>query len=289
MHISIEASESAGCYGLFGSFDMNMSSSCTIKNLLTESAIINNASTNAHKIGIIIGDLSYGAKISNCYVSGTIVNTGTYATSGGIAGSLGPASNIDYCRADISINYGSVCGGIAGSASGGCEISHCLTMGGISNSNTAGGILGSAGSQSGVRYSVSGVGVNAMCAGGLVGSAGSNDSVPYFTFVSCVATGTVSGYYHGYFMGGCNYGQNCSVTGNRITGAVSGAYGAGTNLPPSGAVTQITNQQLPGFLHSIGMDTQCYVNYQTVQVNTTYGMYMRIMLEFLATLLLIMA
>lgn len=93
------------------------STSCTIKNLTIENAVVK-ASRNDARVGILVGDVRDSLTVKNCFVSGTIETTdGTnqIEAAGGLIGNVRKEYSVEIqsCYADVEIK-GIASGGYAG-------------------------------------------------------------------------------------------------------------------------------------------------------------------------------
>ena len=109
---------------------------------------------------------SFGGKIENCSVSGSVSGSGMNGNAGGVVGSQYKGS-ITGCSSSATVNAGSTAGGVAGATNNGATLTACYATGSVSVENNA---------------------TNAAYAGGVVGSNGAS------TLQACYhAKGAVSG------------------------------------------------------------------------------------------------
>jgi len=142
--------------GLFG----NLNGSA--KNL----ALVNINVLGSNYVGGVTGRVVSPATISNIYVTGTIISTGSNGYAGGISGNYG---NIDNCYTDVNITAAQRAGGIAGQIGTSNIVANCYAMGTItiSGKNYIGGIVGC---QSGNIAIENSVALNAVLTTGATGS-----------------------------------------------------------------------------------------------------------------------
>ena len=193
---------------------------------------------------------SFGGKIENCSVSGSVSGSGMNGNAGGVVGSQYKGS-ITGCSSSATVNAGSTAGGVAGATNNGATLTACYATGSVSVENNttsaayAGGVVGNNGSSSTLKAcyawgSVTGSGSGTVYVGGVTGS---ND---LGTLTACYhAKGTVSG--PGGATGGVA-GRNFkdSMFGGRIItacywGGNGQEQGIGEDQVGTGGTTQVTN------------------------------------------------
>ncbi len=133
---------------------------------------------------------TYGAKIKNLGVSGTIIATGGYDI-GGIVGSANASTSITSCYSDVAIKYsgtGSYVGGVVGDLYGSSVIACCNLNSVESNGSYTGGIAGEMSSTSNVTgcYNVGTITCSSSYRGGVIGSENTNILTSnYYLDTSC--------------------------------------------------------------------------------------------------------
>lgn len=193
---------------------------------------------------------SFGGKIENCSVSGSVSVSGTNSIAGGVVG-YQLVGSITGCSSSARVKGVAYAGGIAGYTNGGASLTGCYATGSVSVENNttsaayAGGVVGNNGSSSTLKAcyawgSVTGSGSGTVYVGGVTGS---ND---LGTLTACYhAKGTVSG--PGGATGGVA-GRNFkdSMFGGRIITACywgdnGQTQGIGEDLVGTGGTTQVTD------------------------------------------------
>ena len=109
---------------------------------------------------------SFGGKIENCSVSGSVSGSGMNGNASGVVGSQYKGS-ITGCSSSATVNAGSTAGGVAGATNNGATLTACYATGSVSVENNA---------------------TNAAYAGGVVGNNGG-----FSTLQACYAWGSVTG------------------------------------------------------------------------------------------------
>lgn len=187
--------------GLFGYID-----SATIKNVFVENCdVIGNDYT-----GSLVGEV-YSSTIFNCYSSGSVSAEewsgelyGDWV--GGLIGGISSGSTISNCYFKGDVNGYSRIGGLIGGSNSGSTISNCYFSGNVSGDSYVGGLIGyillvtilncySSGSVNGIDSSI----------GGLVGSGAA------LTMSNCYSSSSVIGAYNvaGLVGGGSGKISNC--------------------------------------------------------------------------------
>ena len=197
---------------------------------------------------------SFGGKIENCSVSGSVSGSGMNGVAGGVVGYQSDGF-LTGCSSSATVNAGSAAGGVAGGTNNGAILTACYATGSVSVENNttnaayAGGVLGSNGGSCTLQAcyawgSVTGSGNGTIYTGGVTGA---NDlgtlTACYHAkgTVSCPAgtTGGVAGRNYGLPYGGiitaCYWGGNGQEQG-------IGENQAGT----TGGTTQVTDGNWSG-------------------------------------------
>ncbi len=216
-----------------------------IKNVEVKGASLTVSASQASPSGMIAGQAS-GARIENCFVSGTVSHSGAAAevNVGSLAGRIDGGCIVSNCSgtASVVLNAGRVAGGFIGSIRGESEVSGCSYIGSVTSSATityAGGFIGHlAGKAKIIRCtSESSVSKGAGNVGGFIASVFSGASGS--TISGCTAkvemssiTGDVCGGFIGTLRASDVLIDSCHVSGNiaradqkSYTGGLVGSMG----------------------------------------------------------------
>lgn len=169
---------------------------------------------------------SFGGKIENCSVSGSVSGSGMNGNAGGVVGSQYKGS-ITGCSSSATVNAGSTAGGVAGATNNGATLTACYATGSVSVENNA---------------------TNAAYAGGVVGNNGG-----FSTLKACYAWGSVTGSKSSgtVYVGG--------VTGSNDLGTLTACYHAkGTVSGPGGATGGVAGRNFKDSMFGGGIITACY-------------------------------
>ena len=204
--------------GLFGYL------SGTVKDVTLEDVQI--ATTNSYGYAGGVAGYSFGGKIENCSVSGSVSDRGTNGFAGGVVGYQYKGS-ITECSSSATVNAGSAAGGVAGGTNNGATLTACYATGDVTLVSN---------------------GPNTYCAGGVVGSNGPS------TLQACYAWGSVTGSGSGtVYVGG--------VTGTNVLGTLTACYHAkGTVSGPGGATGGVAGRNFKDSMFGGGIITACYWN-----------------------------
>ena len=107
----------------------------TIKNL----AVVGADVTGREYVGCIVGYISNGGSVTNCYSSGTVAGRNYI---GGIAGGNGINSTLTNCYSACDVDGYYAVGGITGKDSDTGRTSNCYSTGSVSGDDSVGGIAG---------------------------------------------------------------------------------------------------------------------------------------------------
>ena len=166
---------------------------------------------------------SFGGKIENCSVSGSVSGSGMNGNAGGVVGSQYKGS-ITGCSSSATVNAGSTAGGVAGATNNGATLTACYATGSVSVENNA---------------------TNAAYAGGVVGNNGG-----FSTLQACYAWGSVTGS-GSVYVGG--------VTGSNDLGTLTACYHAkGTVSGPDGTTGGVAGRNFKDSMFGGGIITACY-------------------------------
>ena len=166
---------------------------------------------------------SFGGKIENCSVSGSVSGSGMNGNAGGVVGSQYKGS-ITGCSSSATVNAGSTAGGVAGATNNDATLTACYATGSVSVENNA---------------------TNAAYAGGVVGNNGG-----FSTLQACYAWGSVTGS-GSVYVGG--------VTGSNDLGTLTACYHAkGTVSGPDGTTGGVAGRNFKDSMFGGGIITACY-------------------------------
>ena len=167
---------------------------------------------------------SFGGKIENCSVSGSVSGSGMNGNAGGVVGFQYKGS-ITGCSSSATVNAGSTAGGVAGATNNGATLTACYAMGDVTLVSND---------------------IGTCYAGGVVGNNGLSS-----TLKACYAWGSVTGSGSGtVYVGG--------VTGSNDSGTLTACYHAkGTVSGPGGATGGVAGRNFKGLPYS-GIITACY-------------------------------
>jgi hypothetical protein len=226
-----------GGAGLFGRVDGGVNSGI-IKNLGLIDPNVDGGTSST--IGALVGNLRYGAIVTNCYVDGGSVNGRT--NIGGLVGKIYPTGGtISNCYATCNVtNLWSSVGGLLGRIEAGtvtnCYATGTVTSSGSSNSGIAGGLVG--GNYGGTIENSYAMGSVTEGGDGSLGSSGgllglNSDFYGVSIIKNCYAMGNVSGTTGvGGLVGDNSSGTsviNCYSTGSASgTSSVGGLIGTNT-------------------------------------------------------------
>jgi hypothetical protein len=199
--------------GLFGVVD---GVNACIKDLgLIDSNI--NAGTNAYAAGLLVGLLTGGATLSNCYAEGGSISgdedVGGLVGSAGLWGVSSPISLITNCYATVVVTGDFCVGGLLGSNYSG-NILDCYATGEVTG-GSAGGLVG--------FYWVAGDVVRSYATGDVSGHHGVGGLVGHISssqISQCYATGSITG--TGLGAGGLVGSNSGTITDSYATGTVTG-------------------------------------------------------------------
>ena len=195
---------------------------------------------------------SYGGKIENCSVSGSVSGSGMNGIAGGVVG-YQTGGSITGCSSSATVNAGGVAGGVVGLADGGATLTACYATGNVTiessgtGSYFAGGVVGVNGASSTLtacyatgKVTGTGTGSGSIYVGGVTGT---ND---LGTLTACYhATGDVTGA-SGSTGGvvGRNYKDNSGssiVTACYWNGTVTDDNGIGNDMVGNGEATKVAD------------------------------------------------
>ena len=166
---------------------------------------------------------SFGGKIENCSVSGSVSGSGMNGNAGGVVGSQYKGS-ITGCSSSATVNAGSTAGGVAGATNNGATLTACYATGSVSVENNA---------------------TNAAYAGGVVGNNGG-----FSTLQACYAWGSVTGS-GSVYVGG--------VTGSNDASTLQACYHAkGAVSGPNGTTGGVAGRNFKDSMFGGGIITACY-------------------------------
>ena len=166
---------------------------------------------------------SFGGKIENCSVSGSVSGSGMNGNAGGVVGSQYKGS-ITGCSSSATVNAGSIAGGVAGATNNGATLTACYATGSVSVENNA---------------------TNAAYAGGVVGNNGG-----FSTLQACYAWGSVTGS-GSVYVGG--------VTGSNDASTLQACYHAkGAVSGPNGTTGGVAGRNFKDSMFGGGIITACY-------------------------------
>ena len=203
--------------GLFG----HIGSGGKVKDVTLEDVKIESNHSSGY-VGGVAG-WSFGGKIENCSVSGSVSGSGMNGNAGGVVGSQYKGS-ITGCSSSATVNAGSTAGGVAGATNNGATLTACYATGSVSVENNA---------------------TNAAYAGGVVGNNGG-----FSTLQACYAWGSVTGS-GSVYVGG--------VTGSNDLGTLTACYHAkGTVSGPGGATGGVAGRNFKDSMFGGGIITACY-------------------------------
>ena len=166
---------------------------------------------------------SFGGKIENCSVSGSVSGSGMNGNAGGVVGYQYKGS-ITGCSSSATVNAGSTAGGVAGATNNGATLTACYATGSVSVENNA---------------------TNAAYAGGVVGNNGG-----FSTLQACYAWGSVTGS-GSVYVGG--------VTGSNDASTLQACYHAkGAVSGPNGTTGGVAGRNFKDSMFGGGIITACY-------------------------------
>ena len=213
--------------GLFGLIE-----DATIQNLGLEDVLVSSSDDSFADIGGLVGCSHWGGSLVNCYVTGSISQTSSYGSAGGLIGN-NIRGSITSCYANVSVSvtgfYGSV-GGLVGDNFMG-TLNACFSTGSVSGDSCVGGLAGY--NYMGTLtscYSTCLVTGTGNYVGGLIGY-----NSGYGTLTACYATGSISGdaYVGGVAGGSGGFLIACyatgSVSGNSHVGGLTGGFATSLN------------------------------------------------------------
>ena len=168
---------------------------------------------------------SFGGKIENCSVSGSVSGSGMNGNAGGVVGSQYKGS-ITGCNSSATVKGVTYAGGIAGSTNSGATLTACYATGNVTLVSND---------------------IGTCYAGGVVGNNGSSS-----TLKACYAWGSVTGSGSGtVYVGG--------VTGSNDLGTLTACYHAkGTVSGPGGATGGVAGRNFKDSMFGGGTITACY-------------------------------
>ena len=233
----------AGLFGCIG--DGGTVKDVTLKDVKIES------NNEMSAVGGVAG-WSYGGKIENCSVSGSVSGSGMNGIAGGVVG-YQTGGSITGCSSSATVNAGGVAGGVVGLADGGATLTACYATGNVTiessgtGSYFAGGVVGVNGASSTLtacyatgKVTGTGTGSGSIYVGGVTGT---ND---LGTLTACYhATGDVTGA-SGSTGGvvGRNYKDNSGssiVTACYWNGTVTDDNGIGNDMVGNGEATKVAD------------------------------------------------
>ena len=271
--ININSSNTHSKNGLFGS------SGGTLQNI----GVVNSYVTAPGPVGGMIGEITAGGTVKNCYNTGIVSGTGYYV--GGIAGGNDGTGTIENCyNAGTVIGLGYT-GGVSGGNNGG-TVKNCYNIGDV-NATNGGGVVGS--NLGGIVENCYNAGTvsGATGDGGIVGANNkSGDTVAMVE--NCYNAGTVSdntnynggvvGFNNGCTVTGCYYDkQMCPVGGINSSDVAGQAEGKATADMTGTALSDSTNWTTSNWVFTDGLYPRL------VNMDTTDAAYVSVSPVFLVS------
>ncbi len=211
-----------GEVGLFGRVD-----GATIRNVGIEKGYISGVKSEGDfsAAGGLVGEVGNGGTITNCYTTGDVSGSSSYA--GGLVGR--GSGTITNCYTTGNVSGGNTTGGLIGNVGSTLTITNCYATGNVSGGDTAGGLVGSGYATLTIEkcYATGEVssGNSLGSAGGLVGVVGDLGG-GNFVITNCYATGNVTDGHAGGLVGGVSERSTLTITNCYATGSVSNEGGA---------------------------------------------------------------